>query len=256
MRRPPRRTTRRRRSTALAGSSSGPTPKPGVVVADAADADDPRAAVDREPHVVDHLPGVLLEHGDGPHAGRRPRRARRRGNGQSEIGRTQPTCMPCARGRRARRTWRSAPASRTPPPPPRRRRAARSRSVARPRPSPVLLGHDLEVLAVTQVDSFCGEPSGVTLWRTAPARAGGGPGLGRQVGFVARAEHDRLRGVAEHEVAQHDDRRCASGRRGGTPRRSGRPPPARCAAPAPGAGSRRARRRASPGSSRPARASC
>ena len=66
------------RPTMLAASSIGPTPKPEWSWLMPPMAMHRRAPEDREPDVVDHLPGVLLEDRDRAHAARgvgdRPRR--------------------------------------------------------------------------------------------------------------------------------------------------------------------------------------
>ena len=210
MRRPPR----RRRDEALddvVGLEQWSDAEARVVVADAADRDDARTAFDRDPDVVDHLPGVLLEDGDGPHPARRPRRRTSSGNGQRAIGRTQPTRIPCARhartaylAKRAGEPNATTATSASSSSPVSQRRLGRGHA-------PVLLDHDLEVLAVAQVELLRRAQRCDVVGAT-PARTGGGPGLGRQVRLVARPERDRLRGVAEHEVAQHDRPACASGR--------------------------------------------
>ena len=236
-----------------------PTPKPESSRRDAADRVDRHRAEHREPHVVDHLARVLLEHRD---AARARRRARER-VGRERPERDRPEAADAhalARAARARRSARSAPASRTPRPRARRRRV----DSASKRCSAAAIASCLAASALPE-RSRARCPS-----RPGACRAGSGCASGRcrrasrrpPSPSRAAGRIDARRRRRSRTCARAGSRRSIST---GLRQRSARWN-ASCVSSTASrdvdrrehdrGGSRRGRRRASPGSSRPARAPC
>src|SRR5262245_55723812 len=166
-----------------------------MVVADAADRHDRHAAQHREPYVVDHLPGVLLEDGYRAHAardvgddtgGEGPERDRPDPSYLEPLLAALPDGVLDEAGRRAERDHRHLGVVEQSGPAPRlRRRDAR-----------IFLAHDREMLAMLQAE-FLGRTEGRHVVRPPAGGTGGGPGLGGEIALVTRPELHRLGRVAE-----------------------------------------------------------